>query len=120
MAMGVQSRPGPASAFASPELQSRLRLLLDRVIAALLLVAGLALIVALASYEPTDPSLNTSTREAARNLAMLPGALTADLLLQVGAEIQQEGGQGWWHLADMGGGDHAGTDQQPDQSPRGS
>ena len=41
-------------------------------------------------------------------------------LLQVGAEIQQEGGQGWWHLADMGGGDHAGTDQQPDQSPRGS
>ena len=82
MAMGVQSRPGPASAFASPELQSRLRLLLDRVIAALLLVAGLALIVALASYEPTDPSLNTSTREAARNLAMLPGALTADLLLQ--------------------------------------
>ncbi len=82
MALGAQTRPGPASAFASPELHSRLRILLDRATAGLLLAAGVLLAVALASYDPADPSLNTATLRPAHNHAMLPGAIAADLLLQ--------------------------------------
>ena len=82
MALGAQTRPGPTSAFASPELHSRLRILLDRLTALILLAAGVLLIVALASYDPADPSLNTATLRPAHNYAMLPGAIVADLLLQ--------------------------------------
>ncbi len=43
---------------------------------------GLALLVALASYNPSDPSLNTATAQTATNLAGPVGASLADLLLQ--------------------------------------
>ena len=43
---------------------------------------GLALLVALASYDPRDPSLNTATARHASNLAGPVGAVLADLLLQ--------------------------------------
>ena len=43
---------------------------------------GLALLVALACYDPRDPSLNTATSRHAGNLAGPAGAVLADLLLQ--------------------------------------
>ncbi len=43
---------------------------------------GLATLVMLATYWPTDPSFNRATGEPARNLLGIPGAYAADLLLQ--------------------------------------
>jgi DNA segregation ATPase FtsK/SpoIIIE, S-DNA-T family len=43
---------------------------------------GLALLVALACYDPRDPSLNTATSRHVTNLAGPVGAMLADLLLQ--------------------------------------
>ncbi len=43
---------------------------------------GLTLLVALGSYNPSDPSLNTATAQTATNLAGPVGASLADLLLQ--------------------------------------
>ena len=43
---------------------------------------GLALLVALACYDPRDPSLNTATSRQTSNLAGPVGAVLADLLLQ--------------------------------------
>ena len=48
--------------------------------------AGIALLIALASYDPHDPSLNTASSRETRNLVGPLGAILADLLLQsVGA-----------------------------------
>src|ERR1700710_2139531 len=44
--------------------------------------AGLALLIALASYDPHDPSLNTASSRETRNLVGPLGAVLADLLLQ--------------------------------------
>src|ERR1700722_14360597 len=44
--------------------------------------AGLALLIALASYDPHDPSLNTASARETRNLVGPLGAVLADLLLQ--------------------------------------
>jgi S-DNA-T family DNA segregation ATPase FtsK/SpoIIIE len=44
--------------------------------------AGLALLIALASYDPHDPSLNTASSRATRNLVGPLGAVISDLLLQ--------------------------------------
>src|ERR1700759_4770231 len=48
----------------------------------LLGLAGLAILVALASYDPRDPSLNTATTRHVSNLAGPGGAVLADILLQ--------------------------------------
>ncbi len=48
----------------------------------LLGLLGLALLVALACYDPRDPSLNTATSRHVSNLAGPVGAVLADLLLQ--------------------------------------
>ncbi len=45
-------------------------------------LGGVALLVALACYNPLDPSFNTATSRPPTNLAGLPGAMAADLLLQ--------------------------------------
>ncbi len=45
-------------------------------------LGGVALLVALACYNPLDPSLNTATSQPATNLAGPVGAIAADLLLQ--------------------------------------
>ena len=47
-----------------------------------LLAAGGALLVALFTYAPTDPSLNSASAGTARNLLALPGAYAADLMAQ--------------------------------------
>jgi S-DNA-T family DNA segregation ATPase FtsK/SpoIIIE len=48
----------------------------------LVLVLGFAVAVALASYAPTDPSLNTATGTAPVNALGMPGAVMADAMLQ--------------------------------------
>jgi S-DNA-T family DNA segregation ATPase FtsK/SpoIIIE len=48
----------------------------------LLGLLGLAILVALASYDPRDPSLNTATTRHVSNLAGPLGAMLADMLLQ--------------------------------------
>ena len=48
-----------------------------------LFLAMLALLLALVSYHPTDPSLNTAAEGPARNLMGAPGAWSADLLLSL-------------------------------------
>ncbi|HWL46903.1 MAG TPA: DNA translocase FtsK 4TM domain-containing protein [Sphingomonadaceae bacterium] len=53
------------------------------VCAGALFLAMLALLLALASYHPTDPSLNTAAAGPARNLMGAPGAWSADLLLSL-------------------------------------
>jgi len=47
-----------------------------------LAMVGLAVLIALATYDPLDPSLNTATTRHAANLGGLGGAMLADLLLQ--------------------------------------
>jgi S-DNA-T family DNA segregation ATPase FtsK/SpoIIIE len=45
-------------------------------------LAGLAMLLALAAYHPGDPSLNTATAAATRNIAGPAGAAFADAMLQ--------------------------------------
>ncbi len=61
---------------------------LNELIGFLLLVGALLLLLALASYSPLDPSLNTAASPAgshpARNWVGMVGAVIADLLMQLG------------------------------------
>src|SRR5580658_7581056 len=77
MAVAVQTRR-----LASPAVRMLIRRRLAELFALLLAGAGAAVLVALASYQAGDPSLNTATAERAHNLAGPPGAIVADLLLQ--------------------------------------
>ena len=77
MASATQARR-----LASPALRALMRQRLAELSAIALGVAGLVLLVALASYNPHDPSLNTATSRPATNLAGAPGAAAADVLLQ--------------------------------------
>ncbi len=81
MAVAVQARR-EAGRIASDAMRS----LMGRRMAVLgalgLAFIGLAVLVALACYDPRDPSLNTATARAAHNLAGRPGAMVADILLQ--------------------------------------
>jgi S-DNA-T family DNA segregation ATPase FtsK/SpoIIIE len=77
MAVAIQDRR-----IASPALRTLLRRRLAELGGLLLAVAAVALLVALGSYHPGDPSFDTATALVPRNLAGLPGAAAADLLLQ--------------------------------------
>jgi S-DNA-T family DNA segregation ATPase FtsK/SpoIIIE len=68
--------------FASPAVKAAIRRRLAEFLALLLVLAGLAGIVALASYNPADPSWSTATAQPTRNLAGPAGAHLADALLQ--------------------------------------
>ncbi|MGE3905108.1 MAG: DNA translocase FtsK 4TM domain-containing protein [Reyranellaceae bacterium] len=61
---------------------SFLRLRLMEILGAGLLLAGLALLLALATFDRGDPSLNVATPQAPHNLFGLRGAYVADLMLQ--------------------------------------
>ncbi|MCX7383611.1 MAG: DNA translocase FtsK 4TM domain-containing protein [Alphaproteobacteria bacterium] len=82
MAWSAQTSPGAAGGFASADLRTGFLRRLAEFGALLLLLLGLALLAALVTYDPADPSLNTATARAAQNLLKLPGAIAADLLLQ--------------------------------------
>src|SRR3954463_14682340 len=60
-------------------MRRSLALLAGGAIGALALLAGLALV----SYHPTDPALNTAAAGPVRNWIGAPGAWTADLLLSL-------------------------------------
>ncbi|HEY4251383.1 MAG TPA: DNA translocase FtsK 4TM domain-containing protein, partial [Roseomonas sp.] len=68
--------------FASPAVRAVLRRRMAELIGLLFALVALALSVALLTYNPADPSLNTATYQATRNLAGPVGAILSDLLLQ--------------------------------------
>jgi DNA segregation ATPase FtsK/SpoIIIE, S-DNA-T family len=73
---------GGASRLASPQLRGLIRRRLAELGAIFLAVAGVTALVALASYDVRDPSLNTATAAPAHNLMGPIGAMVADLALQ--------------------------------------
>ncbi|CAH2600881.1 DNA translocase FtsK [Rhodovastum atsumiense] len=81
MPAAVQARR-EAGRLASPTLRSLAHRRLAELAAVVLALVGVALLLALASYDPRDPSFNTATVRVARNMMGQPGALVADLLLQ--------------------------------------
>jgi S-DNA-T family DNA segregation ATPase FtsK/SpoIIIE len=68
--------------FASPAVVAVLRRRLIEFLGLLCALAGLALILALASHDPADPSLSTATGRAPVNLVGPAGAYVSDLLIQ--------------------------------------
>ena len=75
------SRPA-GRRLASPEVGGLIARRLYDLLALLLAVVGVALLVALASHDGRDPSLDTATARAAGNLLGRPGAWAADAVLQ--------------------------------------
>ncbi len=71
-----------ARSFASPAIRSLMQRRTSELGGLALGLVGLALLVALASYTPSDPSLNTATARGTRNLAGPVGAVVSDMLLQ--------------------------------------
>jgi S-DNA-T family DNA segregation ATPase FtsK/SpoIIIE len=74
--------PTRARSFASPAIRTLVQRRTSELGGLALGLVGLALLVALASYTPSDPSLNTATAQSTRNLAGPVGAVMSDLLLQ--------------------------------------
>jgi DNA segregation ATPase FtsK/SpoIIIE, S-DNA-T family len=66
----------------SPSIRALIRQRSAALTGLILGMLGLALLVALACYDPRDPSLNTATSRHTSNLAGPVGAVLADLLLQ--------------------------------------
>lgn len=65
-----------------PSYKSKLRLKLEEGGGILLCVLACALLVALVTYNPKDPSFNTATGQAPTNLLGMVGAVLSDTLLQ--------------------------------------
>ncbi len=82
MAVVVRPSTVPSRRLASPALRSLMRRRTGELVGIGLGLTGLALLVALASHNPADPSLNTATTRGTSNLAGPPGAVVSDLLLQ--------------------------------------
>ncbi|WP_043338237.1 FtsK/SpoIIIE family DNA translocase [Belnapia moabensis] len=83
--ISAADRPAPSARlrrFASPAVKAAMRRRLFELLAFLAALAGLGLLVALASYDPADPSLSTATARAPTNLAGPAGATVSDLLMQ--------------------------------------
>ena len=76
------ARTAETRRLASPTIQALIQQRSAELIGLVLGLLGLALLVALACYDPRDPSLNTATSRHISNLAGPVGAVLADLLLQ--------------------------------------
>jgi S-DNA-T family DNA segregation ATPase FtsK/SpoIIIE len=76
------ARTAEARRLASPTIRTLMQQRSAELIGLALGLLGLALLVALACYDPRDPSLNTATSRQTSNLAGPVGAVLADLLLQ--------------------------------------
>ena len=70
--------------FLPPAWSALLKRLSWRSVGAALVLAAAMLAAALFSFDAKDPSLNTATRDAVANLMGLPGAIVADVLMQLG------------------------------------
>ncbi|MBC9210181.1 DNA translocase FtsK 4TM domain-containing protein, partial [Roseomonas aerophila] len=92
-----------ARKFASPAVKAALRRRGAELAGLALGVAGVALLVALLSYNPADPSLSTASSRETTNLAGAPGAILSDLMLQGfgwAAMLPSAVALGWaWRLA---------------------
>jgi S-DNA-T family DNA segregation ATPase FtsK/SpoIIIE len=82
MAVVVRSNTAASRRLASPAVRSLMRQRTGEFTGIVLGLVGLALLVALVSHNPADPSLNTATTRGTSNLAGPPGAVLSDLLLQ--------------------------------------
>ncbi|MBL6078951.1 DNA translocase FtsK 4TM domain-containing protein [Belnapia sp. T18] len=83
--ISAADRPAPSARlrrFASPAVKAAMRRRLFELLALVAALAGLGLLVALASYDPADPSLSTATTRVPTNLAGPAGATVSDLLMQ--------------------------------------
>ena len=76
------SAAAPARLLASPAIRTLISRRLAELGGLALGLGGMALLVALACYNPLDPSINTATSRPPSNLAGPAGAMAADLLLQ--------------------------------------
>jgi S-DNA-T family DNA segregation ATPase FtsK/SpoIIIE len=81
MASLAQGRP-PSRSLASPAIRELVGRRMAELSGVGLAMGGIALLVALATYNPRDPSLNTATSQHATNLAGPVGSIVADFLLQ--------------------------------------
>ncbi len=81
MAAAVRTA-APPRRIVSPAMRSLMQRRTAELTGLALGCGGLALLIALASYNPADPSLNTATSRTATNLAGPAGAIAADVLLQ--------------------------------------
>jgi S-DNA-T family DNA segregation ATPase FtsK/SpoIIIE len=92
-----------ARKFASPAVKAALRRRGAELAGLVLALAGGALLVALVSYNPADPSMSTAANRPVTNLAGPGGAIVADLLLQGfgwAAMLPSAVALGWaWRLA---------------------
>jgi len=79
---GSAARSRHQTSFMPPGLAASLRRRARQLVGLVLLAAGLALALALASFDPGDPSFNRATTDGALNLLGRPGAYASDLLLQ--------------------------------------
>ena len=82
MAVSAQSSRQPSRRLVSDEIRKLFKQRVGQIWALALLLGAAVLLVALATYNPHDPSLNTATSRPATNLAGPLGAVVADLLLQ--------------------------------------
>ncbi len=80
--MAARSSTMEPRKFASPAVKALMSQRSAEFGGLLLGLFGLAILVALATYDPRDPSLNTATTRHVSNLAGPGGAMLADLLLQ--------------------------------------
>src|SRR4051812_24258591 len=80
--MAVRATVTEARPLASPAVKALMGRRTAELAGLVLGLTGLALLVALASYDARDPSLNTATTRHVTNLAGPGGAVLADLLLQ--------------------------------------
>ena len=74
--------PAAAQRLASPAIRALIGRRLAEITGVALAMAGIGVCVALATYNPRDPSLNTATSQHATNLAGPLGSVVADFLLQ--------------------------------------
>ncbi|MFN3449622.1 MAG: DNA translocase FtsK 4TM domain-containing protein, partial [Roseococcus sp.] len=82
MARDATSAAAAPRRFASPAVRAAIARRLGEFAALLLGLCGLALLLAVASYDPADPSLSTATARPVGNLLSTPGAMVADVLRQ--------------------------------------
>ncbi|HTZ69058.1 MAG TPA: DNA translocase FtsK 4TM domain-containing protein [Acetobacteraceae bacterium] len=80
--MAVAAGAAAPARFASPALRGLISRRVAEIAGLLLAMGGIGMLLALATYNPRDPSLNTATSEPVSNIAGPAGSVLADFLLQ--------------------------------------